>query len=242
MAFRARLLVLVLLVLVLAAGSAAGVGVTFCYFLPRGGSFSHPVSPLSLQDVGLTFGRYFGVAGSLSLYTFSGMGLTEADGTPLELGAPAVGPFASILGSLVGKLILPIKIREVVRFELVGKGGVFGCLNFDPPLITRTVEDYLAGSTYEALTAAFEADGRWGWGWVFGGSATWYLTSQLGVTVGALYYLGGAELRLSGSYDAYDADLGAGGYVENAPLPETLEGARLDFSGLELQVGFSLQL
>ena len=242
MGTRLRLLVLVLLIAAVGAASAAAVGLTFCYFIPRDGWFSHPVSPLSLRDVGFTLGRYFGLAGSLSFYTFAGMGLTDAEGTPLALGGPAVGPFSSILGSLVGKLILPIKIKDMVRIEIVGRGGVFGCFNLDPPLITRTLEDYLAGSEYEALTATLTSDGRWGWGYVFGGSATYFLTSQLGVSLGALYYLGGAELELSGSYAAYDADLGAGGYVDEAPLPAVLRGARLDFSGLELQIGVSFQL
>jgi hypothetical protein len=238
---RSRLLVLVVLILALGTASLSAVGVTFSYFVPRHGWFSHPVSPLSVQDLGLTLGRYFGLAGSLSLYTVSGMGLTDAEGTPFELDSPAVGPFASILGTLVGKVILPIKIGGMVRLEIVGRGGMFGCFNLDPPLITGALERYLAGSTYEALTASLTSDGRWGWGWVFGGGATWYLTTQLGMTLTALYYLGGADLHLSGSYDAYDS-AGAGTFVNAAPLPARLRSARLDFSGLELQIGVSFRL
>jgi hypothetical protein len=57
--------------------------------------------------------------------------------------------------------------------------------------------------------------------------------------VGANYYLGGMDLRLSGSYDTYDA---AGQQLDAAPLPESLQSARLDFTGLEMILGLKVEL
>jgi hypothetical protein len=243
MGTRARVLVLAVTLLVTAAVSVSSIGITLSYFIPRDGWFSHPVSPLSIRDVGVSLGRYFGLAGSLSLYGIAAMGITDAEGTPLELGGPAVGPFHSLLGSLVGKVIIPIKVRQVVKLELVGRGGVFGCYNIAPQLMTGTVERYLAatapGGPYEAVNASLTSDGRWGWGWLFGGSVTYYVTAQVGVSLGALYYLGGAPLKLSGTFDAYDS---GGLAADDASLPSLLQGARLDYSGLELLVGVSFQL
>jgi hypothetical protein len=243
MGTRARVLVLAATLLVTAAASVSSIGITMSYFLPRDGRFSHPVSPLSVRDVGVSLGRYFGLAGSLSLYGIAAMGITDAEGTPLELGGPGVGSFKSILGSLVGKIIIPIKVRQVVKLELVGRGGVFGCYNIAPPLMTGAVERYLAetapGGPYEAVEASITSEGRWGWGWLFGGSATYYISSQVGVSLGALYYLGGAPLKLSGSFDAYNT---GGQAADDASLPSVLQGARLDYSGLELLVGVSFQL
>ena len=239
-----RLLALmVLAVLIAGAAPAAAVGVTFSYFVPRNGSFSHPVSPLSIRDIDVPLGRYLGLSGSLSLYGIAGMGITDAAGTPLELEGPAVGPFHSFLGSVTGKIIVPIMIRQVLRGELAGHGGVFGCYNLRPQLVSGTFERYLAatapGGPYAAVTASIRGDGRWGWGWLFGGTATWYPVSQIGLTLGGLYYLGGADLKLSGSYDAYHA---GGGEEAGQLLPVELRGARLDYSGLELLIGVSFQL
>jgi hypothetical protein len=231
------------LVLLGAAISASAVGLTFSCFLPRGGRFSQPVYPLSVQDAGLSLGRYFRVAGSLSLYSIAGMGIADAEGMPLKFEGPATGAFQSVLGSLVGQVIIPIKVRQMVRVELVGSGGVFGCCNFTPPLLDGPLEEYLAaeaaGGPYEAVSTSLDSDGRWGWGWVFGGSATYYIGAQLGLTVGARYYLGGAPLRLSGSFDGYNS--GAPARHETV-LPAALRGARLDFTGLELLAGISYHL
>jgi hypothetical protein len=234
---RARIVVLSLLLLLLIAFTAQGVGVSFSYFLPRCGIFSHPVPPLSFRDIGIDVGRYLGVAASLSLYSIRGMGIKDEAGKPIDTGEPLVGPFLSLQSSVVGKVRVPIR-----KLELEASGGIFGCYNFDPPLMTGTLDRYLAtatGSTYEAVTSAVSAGGQWAWGWLFGGKVTYFVKGQFGIAAGANYYLGGGDLKLSGSYDAYNA---GGRVLDDGPLPATLQNARLDYSGLEIILGVEIEL
>ena len=232
-----RILVLSLLLLLLTVFNAQGIGVSFSYLLPRNGMFSHPVPPLSLRNIGIDIGRYLRVAGSLSLYSIRGMGIKDASGKPIDTGGPLVGPFLSVLGSAVGKVRVPLQ-----RLELEASGGIFGCYNIDPPLMTGTLDRYLATSApagYEAVTSSVSSGGRWGWGWVFGGKVIYFVKGRLGVALGANYYLGGGDLKLSGSYDAYNAGAQV---LDDEPLPITLQDARLDYTGLEILLGVELEL
>jgi hypothetical protein len=111
--------------------------------------------------------------------------------------------------------------------------------------MTGNLDRYLStgsgGALYEAVTATVSSAGHWGWGYVFGGSATYYFKGQIGLSVGANYYIGGADLKLSGSYDAYDED-SVLPPLNNEPLPDILKNARLDFTGLEILVGVDVRL
>jgi hypothetical protein len=233
-----KIVVLSLLLLLLTVFTVQGIGVSFSYFLPRNGMFSHPVPPLSLRDIDIDVGRYLGVAGSLSLYSMRGMGIKDASGEPIDTGGPLVGPFLSVLSSAVGKVRVPLQ-----RLELEASGGIFGCYNFDPPLMTGTLDRYLAtadGSTYEAVTSSVSAGGLWAWGWVFGGKVTYFLKGQIGIAAGANYYLGGGKLKLSGSYDGYnDSPLSVDPDLD---LPANLQTARLDYTGLEIILGLDIKL
>jgi hypothetical protein len=138
---------------------------------------------------------------------------------------------------VVGKVRVPIR-----KLELEASGGIFGCYNFDPPLMTGTLDRYLAtadGSTYEAVSSSVSTGGRWAWGWVFGGKVTYFVKGQIGFAAGANYYLGGGKLRLSGSYDAYGA---SGQLADDASLPANLQTARLDYTGLEIILGVEIEL
>ncbi len=229
------------LVVVLLAGTAFaghGLGLSLPYFLPRGGSFSHHVSPLSIRDVGLVgLGRYFEVACSLTLYDITGMALKDEQGRPIDTPDPVAGPFLSVLGSTVAKIIIPVK-----NLELVASGGVFGCYNIDVRLNNGVLDRYLAAESgkYEAVASDITAAGRWGWGYLFGASATYYIKGQLGICLGANYYLGAAELKLSGTYDGYDG-LSATPTKENIN-DHPLSKAQLDYSGLEFIVGLDVRL
>jgi hypothetical protein len=232
----ARIMVVSLFFLLLPVLIVQAVGVSFCYLLPRNGMFSHPVPPLSFRNIGVDIGRYLGAAGSLSLYSIRGMGIKDANGNPIETGGPLVGPFLSVLGSAVAKVKLPIP-----PLELEASGGVFGCYNIDPPLMTGNLDRHLAtATTYETVSSSVSAAGRWGWGWVFGGRAIYFIKGQLGLFAGANYYIGGSELKLSGSYDAYDS--GGGVYLPDQVLPADLQGASLDFTGLEIILGVEIRL
>ena len=134
-----KLPALILLFLLIAVLSAQGIGVSFSYLLPRNGWFSHPVPPLSLRDIGVDIGRYLGVAGSLSLYSIRGMGLKDQAGNPIDTAEPLVGPFFSLLASGIVKVQVPIR-----KLQLQAGGGVFGCYNIDPPLMTGNLDRYLA--------------------------------------------------------------------------------------------------
>ena len=229
--------ILFLLFLLIPLLGAQAIGVSLSYFLPRNGTFSHPVPPLSLRDIGVDVGRYLGVAGSLSLYSIRGMGIKDDSGDPIDTGGPLVGPFLSVLGSAVAKVKVPVK-----RLQFEASGGLFGCYNIDPPLMTGVLDRYLAtatATTYEAVTSTVSSSGRWGWGWVFGGKVTYFLMGQLGISAGANYYIGGAKLDMSGSYDAYDDETGS--YDAGRSLPANLQDARLDFTGLEIILGVDIQ-
>jgi hypothetical protein len=231
------IVVLSLLLLLLTVFTVQGIGVSFSYFLPRNGMFSHPVPPLTLRDIGIDIGRYLGVAGSLSLYSMRGMGIRDEGGKPIDTGGPLIGPFLSVLSSAVGKVRVPLQ-----RLELEASGGLFGCYNFDPPLITGTLDRYLAtadGSAYEAVSSSVNTGGRWAWGWVFGGKATYFVKGQIGIAVGANYYLGGGKLRLSGSYVAAEP---LSSPVTIPDLPANLQKARLDYTGLEIILGVEIEL
>jgi len=214
------------------------VGLTSSWLWPRAGRFSHPVSPLSLSDAGFRLGRYLELSGSLSLYGLRGLGLEDAGGKPLRLESPPVGPALSVQSSIGVFTVLPIG-----HLELKAGGGLFGCWIADPPVQTGPIEDYLAGATYEALTVSLSraSSDCWGGGAFFGGSLTWYLKGQIGLALGARYYLGRARLGLSGSYDAYDAE-GLPQYQPGLPLPAALTAARVDLNALELLLGVRLRL
>ena len=233
-----RILVLSLLFLVFSILTVQGIGVNFCYLMPRNGMFSHPVPPLSVRDIGFDIGRYLGVAGSLSLYSIRGMGIKDEAGRPIETDGPIVGPFLSLLSSAVGKVRVPIW-----KIELEANGGIFGCYNIDPPLMTGTLDRYLVSATpptiYEAVSSSISAGGNWAWGWVFGGKVTYFIKGQIGIAVGANYYLGGGDLKLSGSYVAAE---GASTPVTIPDLPANLQNAYLDYTGLEIVLGIEIEL
>jgi hypothetical protein len=234
---RTRIVVLSVLLLLFAVSTVQGIGVSFSYLLPRGGMFSNPVPPLSLRDVGIDVGSFLGIAGSVSLYSIRGMAVKDAAGKPIDTDGPLVGPFLSVLGSAVGKVRVPLK-----PVELEVSGGVFGCYNIDPPLMTGTLDRYLAtadGNAFDTVTSSVSAGGRWAWGWVFGGKITYFVKGQLGLTAGANYYLGGGDLKLSGDYDGYEDGVG---YDPGKGLPAGLQDARLDYSGLELILGVEIEL
>jgi hypothetical protein len=229
-----RLLLRALLVVNTVPGlGAVGLGVS--YFLPLpldNGVFSHPVSPLSIRDVGVNFGDYVGVAGAVTLYNFNGL---PARDTAAYLFGPAVGPLYTLVGSVVGKLMLPIR-----KLRLTAEGGVFGLLNLSTPLVTGAIDTYLAGGTYEAVTSSVTAQaGRWGGGFLTGGSVS-YTFGQAALSLAVHYYNGASALDLTGTYSAYDQETGT--WVQDVPIPDALRDATALFNGIEITVGVSYAL
>ena len=61
-----------------------------------------------------------------------------------------------------------------------------------------------------------------------------YITDRIGISAGALYYLGGAEMNFAGDY-TYDGN-------NSASVPLYLQNVKLDYSDLELIVGDSCKM
>jgi hypothetical protein len=223
--------VLVLALLALCAAQGWGVGVSSSLFWPRNGYLSYPVAPLSFRNIGVGFGDYLGLSGSLSLYSIRGLGLRDADNNVIDTNDPVVGPMHSLVVPLFLQVTLPVQKTEVAI-----KGGVFGFYNFGMHLMLGNLDRYILAEnpTLQVVnTDISDYGGRLGFGWVFGGDVTWYFMENVGLVLGALYYLGKAKMDFDGTYDS---DLGG------AALPGEISAARLDFSGLELILGISYKL
>ena len=206
------------------------IGVSTAIFLPRNGAASHPVSPLSLRDIGVSFGSFLGLTSALSLYNINGMGLVDGNLSPMDLSGPGAGPFYTVLGSLAVQITVP-----VWRLEIEPLAGVFGYHAFSPRLNGRAIDAYLAElGGHETVDAALVPPGSWGWGYLFGGSVGMKITDQIGVSLGAQYYLGGSPLGLTGTYRA-------DGNASDLALPQDLSNARLDFTGIEVILGVSYE-
>jgi len=217
--------------MVWAIGSAHGIGVNISAFLPVNGSLSHPVSPLSVRDVGFTIGKFAGVSGAVSLNSINGMGIIDSEGSPLEMSIPATGPFYAGLGSIMLKAILPV---WRLRFE--PGGGVFGYYLLNPRLRSGVIDSYIsATSDYKTVDSSFTITNKWGWGLVAGGMISLAFDGKFGMQIGAYYYKGSSPLKLTGSFKADGSD------VENQ-VPSYLANVLLDFSGIEFIVGGTYEL
>jgi hypothetical protein len=233
MIMKARKIFVVLLVLALSATQGWTVDVSSSLFWPRNGYLSYPVAPLSFRNIGVSFGDYLGVSGSLSLYSIRGLGLRDADNKVIDTDDPVVGPMHSLVLPFFLQVTLPVKKTEITL-----KGGVFGFFNFGMNLMLGNLDRYILDTDPAGPVAATsdlsDYGGRLGFGYVFGGDVTWYFTDNVGLVLGALYYLGKTKMNFEGNYDS-DVAL-------NVPLPSEIREARLDFSGLELILGVSYKM
>ncbi len=230
---KAKNAVFILMMFSLGVTQSYAVGVSSSIFLPRNGYLSYPVAPLSLRDIDVSFGNYLGLSASLSLYSIRGLGLRDADNQVIDTDEPVVGPMHSLLVPLFLQVNLPVKATELTL-----KGGIFGFYNFGMHLMLGNLDRYILANDPPAVTAVTtdidDYGGRLGFGYVFGADVTWYFMDNVGLVLGALYYLGKAKMDFSGTYDT------AG--TQDVPLPAEISEARLDFSGLELILGVSYKL
>jgi hypothetical protein len=228
---RSTFFILILILLALGVARSYGVGVSSSLFLPRNGYLSYPVAPLSIRNIGVDFGDYLGVSGSLSLYSIRGLGLRDADNNVIDTGDPVIGPMHS--------LVVPVFLQATLpagKTEITFKGGIFGFFNFGMHLMLGNLDRYILTENPALLAANTDISdygGRLGFGYVFGADLTWYFMENVGLVLGALYYLGKTKMDFEGTYDS---DLGG------AALPAEISAARLDFSGLELILGISYKL
>jgi hypothetical protein len=229
-ASRRQLRLLFVLTILLAATSVHAIGLSTALFIPRNGLVSHPVSPLSIRDVGINIFPFLGFAGSISLYNINGLGVRDSGQNPIAFDGPATLPFYSLVTSVVAKATIP-----VWQLRIVPKAGVFGFYAFSPKVNAGVIDPYIAnlsGSVTVDTTAVVE--GGFGWGFLFGGSVEYSINDQFGVVAGLLYYLGSAPLDISGTYRA------DGGTTDTA-LPDEVTSMLLDFTGFEVILGINIE-
>ena len=211
-----------------------GVGVSFTYLFPRNGSFAHPIAPLSLSDIGVSFGKYLGLAASASLLRIGGLGITDSAGTPVGDG-PVLGPLTTVRLSAYLKVTVP-----VWRLTFTAAGGGFGFYSILPRLIEGNLDRLIAASEgYDTVTSSMTFTNSPGYGLTFGGNVKVRVTDQVGIKAGAMYYVGRAPIRFSGSYVGAASAATAEVVTE---VPSVLREVRVDFRGIEISLGADLEL
>lgn len=203
--------------------SAHAIKLTFSYFVPFGGNFSTPVAPVGFDDLGVTFGDYFGISTGLNLYNIGGM---NVKGIPnFSMSAAGTTSFLSLNIPLYLKIILPM---NVVKIEL--KGGGFAFYNFGLAL-NKDFDAALARAYgYDTLVSSFRTDNNIGFGWRAGGDITVYVTKNIGIMIGANYLSGASTLNIQGQYTATRGTTVIPGTVNYSQ-------AYVDYTGLTLTIG-----
>ena len=217
-----------------AASLTHGVGASFTYFFPRNGAFAHPIAPLSFSDIGVSFGEYVEVAASVSLLRIGGLGITDLEGTPIG-DKPVLGPLTTARASVYLKLKI-----SVWRITISAAGGGFLFYSLLPRLITGNVDRLIADiAGYSTVTSDLGFTNSLGYGYTFGGGIKAMVTDQVGIKIGAMYYIGRAPLEMSGTYVAADASTPARTVTT---LPAILHSVFVDFRGLEISLGADIKL
>lgn len=200
------------------------IGVSASFFLPRNGYFSAPISPLSIRGVSLIGNNLFSIDIGGSLYRMSGMNIT---GVPFESKEAMVGPFFNIMVPLEAVLHLGTSSTS-----LLFKGGGFAFYNLGTKLNYGTIDRaIMENQQLQLANADFTFDNTLGYGYEFGIEYIQYLNRQFGITLGANYYIGGANLNLGGTVKGVDD----GGNIFEQSVE--YNDARLDYTGLEISIG-----
>ena len=79
--------------------------------------------------------------------------------------------------------------------------------------------------------ADLDYDNKVGYGYEFGTEIISYFTRSFGISVGANYYVGGAEMNLRGSVTGGSEGIP----IRNVKLD--YPGSKLDYTGLEISMG-----
>ncbi len=203
---------------------AQEMGVSFSFFFPKNGYFSTPISPFSLRGIGFNITDNLAIETGASLYRMTGMGVSNL---PFESDKPLVGPFFNVMAPL--ELILQFGTND---FEFRIKAGGFIFYNFGTRLnegnIDRALLDYIDASV---VNSRFEFDNKIGYGYEFGAEYIQYFNRRFGVSLGANYYIGGADLNLRGPITTANAS----GTIST--VYTEFNQSRLDYTGLEISIG-----
>ena len=204
---------------------AQEMGVSFSFFFPKNGYFSAPISPLSIRGLGFNLTNYLAIETGGSLYRMSGMNVSDIPFTSKE---PLVGPFFNLMVPL--ELVLQFGNND---FEFRIKGGGFVFYNFGTKLNNGNIDRALV-EHYDWVVAnnKFQFDNKIGYGYEFGIEYIQYFSRRFGISFGANYYIGGANLNLRGDViGAKEQQIGVDTtYLE---FPD----AKLDYTGLEISIG-----
>jgi hypothetical protein len=205
-------------------GQAQQLGLSFSFLFPKNGSFSIPISPFSFRGLGINPSPYFSLETGFTLYRMSGMNVSDL---PFESKDPLMGPFFSLFVPGQAVLKLPFKY---FTFKL--KAGGFAFYNFGNRVnygnFDRAIRTY---EEWDVANADLQFDNKLGFGLIGGAELIVYFTKQFGMNFEVNYLLGGAPLNLRGSYTGGTEATG----LQTKDV--TYEGARLDYSGLEVTMG-----
>lgn len=221
---RKILLITIVSILFSIKSNSQDFGISASFLIPKNGYFSAPISPLSIRGVSLASAGIFSIDIGGSLYRMSGMSITNV---PFDTRNPMVGPFFNVMVPLEAVINLGNS-----NSSFLIKGGGFVFYNFGTKLnygnLDRAMVDYL---NLEIANSDFNFDNTIGYGYEFGIEYIQYLNRQFGITLGANYYIGGANLNLRGTVKG----VGVNGNISTTPID--FQDAKLDYTGLEISVG-----
>ena len=200
------------------------IGMSFSFLFPQNNKFSTPISPLSIRGLGIKFGESVSISTGFTAYR-----MAESTISNLEFAskAPLLGPSVSFV--IPFEMILKFKLNKSLILKL--NGGVFLFNNVGDAVNEGNLSLALATYyQYNLVQTDFEYQDKWGWGYQFGIQPIYFVTKQIGIAIKGNYYLGEADLDLSGTIKGWSDNEG---YIES----EASYKGNLDFKGFELSLG-----
>lgn len=223
--------VLILIISIFLFGSAAqSQSIGFSYFFPKNGYFSNPIAPVNFS-LPVKMGKFFQVSPGIGLYHIGGMSIK---GFPevYESERAMVGPFQSVELTLLPALVIPFKTAKI---DFVG--GVFGFLGFNEKIIRSEFNDMMTVAynfSFMDTNVSCKNYG-FGWGYIYGIKFSFKVTKDAWGYIGANYYHGGQNFKITGEYKA--ADFEDVVYTGNFNYDKT----SLLYQGLQISVGAILK-
>jgi hypothetical protein len=205
------------------AASAQEFGLSFSYFIPKNGYFSTPISPFSIRGVGINLTDFLALETGASLYRMSGLNVKDL---PFETKDALVGPNFTIF--IPAELVIQLKGQKV-QFDI--KGGGFFFYGFSQKILygnmDRAIREYY---NLEVANADLSFTNKPGFGYHAGVELTFYVTSQVGISIETNYLMGQSKFPLTGTYT---------GAVNNTVTtePANYPDAKIDLTGLEFSLG-----
>jgi len=200
------------------------IGMSFSFLFPKNSKFSTPISPLSIRGLGVKFGESVSISTGFTAYRMAESTVSNLEFTSK---APLLGPSVSFV--IPFEMILKFKIDK--KLTIKANGGIFVFNNAGDAVNQGNLSTALADHyEYTVAQTDFEYEDKWGWGYQFGIQPIYFVTSQIGIAIKGNYYIGEADLDLSGSIRGWSESQG---YIES----EASYQGNLDFEGFELSIG-----